>query len=146
MFVAQNKVAGFHVSFGHPSRDFPTLVSEEEYTLRYNLIREELEEYASACVDGDIVEIADALGDLLVVVLGGAEIHGINLEPVFNEIMRSNMSKLDADGKPVPHPTVPGKIGKSDLYSPPDIPRVLDRQGTDWTSPACQIVQDWSRA
>ena len=126
---AQVKVAQFHETFGHPIAETPGLVGEGESGLRYALIKEELDELREAQAAGDLVEVADALGDLLYVVYGTALAYGINLKPVFDEVHRSNMSKADADGRPVPHPTVPGKIGKSDLFTPPDIAGVLKKQG-----------------
>lgn len=125
----QRKVREFHEVFDHPVRDVPQATSIDEWDLRAELIFEELKEYEDACARGDVVEIADALGDLLYVVFGTAVAHGIDLEPVFREIHRSNMSKLDENGEPVPHPTVPGKIGKSSRYTPPQLEEILEAQG-----------------
>lgn len=71
----------------------PQLISEDEYQLRFDLIQEELDEYLDACVDQDLVKIADALGDLLYVVYGAAVVHGLDLEFIFEEIHKSNMTK-----------------------------------------------------
>lgn len=125
----QRKVREFHEVFDHPVRDVPQAIPLEEWDLRAELIFEELKEYEEACAKGDVVGISDSLGDLLVVVLGAAVVHGIDLEPVFREIMRSNMTKLDENGEPVPHPTVPGKIGKSSRYTPPQLEEILEAQG-----------------
>lgn len=121
----QDMVAEFHEKFGHPVSETPGLIPDDRADLRWNLIYEELNELEYAQSEGDLVEIADALGDLLYVVYGAALEYGIDLDDVVEEIHRSNMKKLGADGKPVPHPTVPGKIGKGPNYSPPDIARVL---------------------
>lgn len=125
----QRKVREFHTAFSHPVRDVPQTIPFEEWDLRAELIFEELKEYEEACAKGDVVGISDSLGDLLVVVIGAAVVHGIDLEPVFNEIMRSNMTKLDENGETVPHPTVPGKIGKSSLYEEPQLEEILEAQG-----------------
>ena len=129
--TAQSQVAAMHAAFNHPVGDRPQLISEERVTLRVNLIGEELEEYLTAARDDkNLVEVADAIGDLLVVVLGTAVEHGIDLGPIFDRIMESNMSKLGDDGKPVPHPTIPGKFGKSANYVAPTkaIAREIGRQ------------------
>jgi len=115
----QEMVREFHEAFGHPVSDMPTNLPEETATLRHVLMLEELQEYRDAAEAGDIVEVADALADLAYVLLGTAVSHGIDLEPVFEIIHSSNLSKLDENGNPVPHPTIPGKIGKSDLYWEP---------------------------
>jgi len=125
----QNKVREFHKVFGHPVQDAPALIDTRRGVFRANLVDEESGELAEAVMDRDLIGIADALGDLLYVVFGAAVEYGINLQPVFNEIHRSNMSKLDENGEPVPHPTIPGKIGKSDLYSPPNLEPILEEQG-----------------
>lgn len=120
-------VRAFHEAFGHPIAPSPTLVDHELALLRYDLISEELGEYATAALEGDVVEIADALGDMLYVIHGAALVHGIDLDPVFAEIQRSNMSKLGADGKPIYRKD--GKILKGPGYSPPNLRRILEAQG-----------------
>lgn len=119
MTGVQGYVRKFHDSFGAPVADQPTLIPFERGILRARLIQEELDEYIEAVAAGDLVEIADALGDLLVVVYGSGVEHGIKLDPIVARIHESNMSKLDENGQPVPHATTPGKIGKSDRYQPP---------------------------
>ena len=111
----------FHETFQIGNADNITLIDERDYTLRYNLIKEENEEYLDACKNGDIVEIADALGDQLYILLGTALRHGImdKMEAVFLEIHRSNMSKLDSDGNPIFRED--GKVLKSEHYFRPDI-------------------------
>ncbi len=121
-----NSVAEFHDTFLIGNRNEPTgTVSEAEYTLRYNLIKEENDEYLDACKNGDIVEIADALGDQLYILFGTILRHGLqyNIEEVFDEIHRSNMSKLDDNGKPIFRED--GKILKSSSYFSPNIGEIL---------------------
>ena len=123
-----NSVAEFHDTFLIGNRNQPTgEVSEAEYILRYNLIKEENDEYLEACKNKDIVEIADALGDQLYILFGTILRHGLQykIEEVFDEIHRSNMSKLDEEGKPIFRED--GKILKSTNYFRPDIKKLLDR-------------------
>lgn len=130
----QEQVREFHRVFGHLVNETPTNLPGVSVTLRHVLMLEELQEYREAALTGDIVEVADALADLMYVVLGTAVSHGINLEPIFEVVHSSNLSKLDEDGNPVPHPTIPGKVGKSDLYWEPQemIRNELEVQG--WKS------------
>jgi len=120
-------VAEFHEIFQIGNADEVKLISEKDYTLRYNLIKEENEEYLDACKEGDIVEIADALGDQLYILFGTILKHGLQhkIEEVYDEIHRSNMSKLDENGKPIFRED--GKILKSNLYFKPEIKRILDK-------------------
>jgi predicted HAD superfamily Cof-like phosphohydrolase len=121
-------VGEFHEVFRIGNRHQPTAeVGEAEYMLRYNLMKEENEEYLEACQRGDLVEIADALGDQLYILFGTILRHGLQhkIEEVFDEIHRSNMSKLDADGNPIFRED--GKIMKSELYFRPNIGNVLER-------------------
>ncbi len=123
---AINHVKDFHDAFGIENAEEPTAVlSESDYLLRYKLMREENEEYLDACKDGDLVEIADALGDQLYILCGTLLKHGLQhkIAEVFEEIQRSNMSKLDKDGKPIYRED--GKVLKSDLYFKPDIAKIL---------------------
>lgn len=117
----------FHETFQIGNADAPTLIDEKDYTLRYNLIKEENEEYLEACKNGDIVEIADALGDQLYILFGTVLKHGLQhkIEEVFDEIQRSNMSKLDENGQPIFRED--GKILKSNLYFRPNIKEILDK-------------------
>jgi predicted HAD superfamily Cof-like phosphohydrolase len=118
----------FHDTFKIGNRYAPTAeVSESEYMLRYNLIKEENEEYLEACKNADIVEIADALGDQLYILFGTILRHGLQhkIEEVFDEIQRSNMSKLDEKGQPIYRED--GKILKSNLYFKPNIKEILER-------------------
>ena len=121
-------VEKFHDVFRIGNRYEPTaVVPENEYMLRYNLIKEENEEYLEACKNGDIVEIADALGDQLYILFGTILRHGLQhkIEEVFDEIQRSNMSKLDENGLPIFRED--GKIMKSNLYFKPDIKKILEK-------------------
>lgn len=123
----QQQVREFHQAFGAPVADTPQLLDDNRWQLRHALIHEEAGEYHEACVQGDIVEIADALGDLLYVVFGAAIEHGIDLEPIVDEIHESNMSKLGADGKPIYRGD--GKILKGPNFFQPAIMLLLERQG-----------------
>ncbi len=118
----------FHNSFGIENNYEPTArLSETELLLRHRLMAEENEEYLEAARNGDIVEIADALGDQLYILCGTILKHGLQdkIVEVFTEIQRSNMSKLDEEGKPVYRED--GKVMKSKLYFKPDIGSILDQ-------------------
>jgi predicted HAD superfamily Cof-like phosphohydrolase len=120
-------VEEFHNVFQIGNASEIRLIDERDYTLRHNLIKEENEEYLDACKKGDIVEIADALGDQLYILFGTILKHGLQhkIEEVYDEIHRSNMSKLDENGKPIFRED--GKVLKSNLYFRPDIKKVLDK-------------------
>jgi predicted HAD superfamily Cof-like phosphohydrolase len=120
-------VEEFHDTFKIGNASETVLISEKDYTLRYNLIKEENEEYLDACKNGDIVEIADALGDQLYILFGTILKHGLQhkIEEVYDEIHRSNMSKLDEKGEPIFRED--GKILKSNLYFRPDIGKILEK-------------------
>ena len=119
-------VHAFHSAFGIKNESAPVAhVSEKTIALRHELMREENEEYLEAAKRGDIVEIADALGDKLYILCGTIIAHGLQhkIIEVFNEIHRSNMSKLDSNGKPIYRED--GKILKGENYFLPDIKSVL---------------------
>lgn len=122
-----DKVAEFHEVFQIGNNDSPTLLAEKENELRYNLLKEENEEYLEACKAGNIVEIADALGDILYITFGTIMRHGLQhkIQEVFDEIQRSNMSKLDENGQPIFRED--GKILKSKNYFRPDIKSILEK-------------------
>ena len=122
-----NSVAEFHTVFKIGNADKVQLIDERDYQLRYNLIKEENEEYLEACRNGDIVEIADALGDQLYILFGTILKHGLEykIEEIYDEIHRSNMSKLDGNGEPIFRED--GKILKSERYFKPDIRSILER-------------------
>ena len=115
----------FHNSFGIENNTIPTNISENDYRLRYHLMKEENEEYLEAAETNNLVEIADALGDQLYILCGTLLKHGLQykIEEIFFEIQRSNMSKLDEQGKPVYRED--GKILKSNLYFKPNIEKIL---------------------
>jgi predicted HAD superfamily Cof-like phosphohydrolase len=122
-----DKVRLFHDAFGIDNAPSPTAqLSKDDILLRYKLMREENEEYLEAAENGDLVEVADALGDMLYILCGTILKHGLQekIEEVFNEIQRSNMSKLDANGKPIYRED--GKVLKSELSFKPDIARILE--------------------
>lgn len=116
----------FHESFRIRNEYDPTTsIPEETLMLRYKLMREENEEYLEAAQKGDLVEVADALGDMLYILCGTILSHGLQdkIAEVFLEIQRSNMSKLDANGQPIYRED--GKVLKSDRYFKPEIARIL---------------------
>lgn len=122
------KVVEFHAVFGAHIEPTPKLPSQEIIDLRERLIDEEyLKEYKDAVAANDIVAIADALTDILYVVYGTGVSYGINLDETFDEVHRSNMSKLGPDGKPIHRED--GKVMKGPNYTPPDLEAVLRRQG-----------------
>lgn len=120
-------VEEFHDIFKIGNSSEMKLIDEKDYTLRYNLIKEENDEYLEACKNGDIIEIADALGDQLYILFGTILKHGLQhkIEEVYDEIHRSNMSKLDENGEPIFRED--GKILKSNLYFKPEIKKILDK-------------------
>lgn len=122
-----NMVALFHETFKIGNRESPTANIGKESTLRYNLMHEENSEYLEACENNDLVEIADALGDQLYILLGTILRHGMQskIEEVFDEIQRSNMSKLDSNGNPIFRED--GKILKGENYFKPDIKSILSK-------------------
>src|ERR1700757_2672340 len=122
-----DSVAEFHEVFKIGNADKITLLEEKDYTLRFNLIKEENEEYLDACKNKDIVEIADALGDQLYILCGTILKHGLQhqIEEVYDEIHRSTMSNLDEHGKPIYRED--GKVMKSNRYVRPDIKKILDK-------------------
>lgn len=120
-------VADFHDAFGIENNHKPTVkLTEKEIQLRFRLMQEENQEYLEAANNGDLVEVADALGDMLYILCGTILKHGMQhkIMDVFEEIQRSNMSKLDKDGQPIYRED--GKVLKSDLYFKPDIKRILE--------------------
>ena len=121
-----NDVKVFHESFGIENKENPTL-NDKSFMLRFNLMREENEEYLNACKDGDLVEIADALGDMMYILCGTILSHGLQykIEEIFEEIQSSNMSKLGKDGKPIYRED--GKILKGPNYFKPNILKILNR-------------------
>jgi len=122
-----NHVAKFHDVFQIGNELTPiSAVGKPTFTLRYNLMKEENEEYLEACENNDLVEIADALGDQLYILCGTILKHGLQhkIEEVFEEIQKSNMSKLDAAGNPIFRED--GKILKGENYFKPNIKSILE--------------------
>jgi predicted HAD superfamily Cof-like phosphohydrolase len=120
-------VAAFHTVFGLPRNDTPTAdVPADLAALRVRLLAEEVDEFAAATDDRDIVGIADALADIVYVAYGAAVTYGIDLDAVLAEVHRSNMTKLDADGRVLLRED--GKVMKSTRYTPPDVAGVLREQ------------------
>jgi len=128
----KNKIAAvrlFHLTYGLDFEETPTAdLGEAKNLLRYNLMREENEEYLEAANNNDLVEVADALGDMLYILCGTIIEHGLQhkIEEVFDEIQRSNMSKLGADGNPIYR--ADGKVLKGPNYFKPNIRAILERE------------------
>ena len=121
-----NMVKEFHEAFKIGNEEQPIgKIDQKDYMLRYKLMREENEEYLEAAENGDLVEIADACGDMLYILCGTMLKHGLQskIEEVFQEIQASNMSKLDANGQPIYRED--GKVLKSYLHFKPDIKKIL---------------------
>lgn len=122
-----NAVKEFHTAFGLGiSNEMKANLGEQKNLLRYHLMKEENEEYLEAVQNNDIVEIADALGDMLYILCGTLLEHGLQhkIEAVFDEIQRSNMSKLDLDGKPIYRED--GKVLKGPNYFKPNFEKILE--------------------
>ncbi|MBT8299120.1 MAG: nucleoside triphosphate pyrophosphohydrolase family protein [Maribacter sp.] len=118
----------FHNSFGlGVSKTMRADLGREKNLLRFNLMDEENKEYFEAANNNDLIEVADALGDMLYILCGTILEHGMQhkIEEVFEEIQRSNMSKLGADGKPIFRED--GKVLKGPNYSKPNIESILDK-------------------
>jgi len=119
-------VRKFHDAFSIEDADFPTVdLSLEKIQLRFDLMQEENEEYLNAAKDNDIVEVADALGDMLYILCGTILTHGMQhkIEEVFDAIQESNMSKLDFEGKPIYRED--GKVLKGPNYFKPKINKLF---------------------
>lgn len=120
-------VKAFHKAFKIGFRETPKAnLGTEKNILRYKLMREENEEYLEAANNDDLVEVADALGDLLYILCGTIIEHGLQykIEEVFEEIQRSNMSKLGENGEPIYRED--GKVLKGPNYFKPDIAKILE--------------------
>lgn len=116
-------VGEFMETFGQNVLTDPTFPAKKVQKMRVKLIREELKELIEAIKDNDIVEVADALTDILYVTYGAGHAFGVDLDACFAEVQRSNMTKLGADGKPVYRDD--GKVIKGPNYSEPDLQKVL---------------------
>ena len=117
------KVKTFMETFGQEVKSEPSFSSEKINDLRYNLIKEELAEFKEAIDKKDLLEVADALTDLLYVTYGAGHAFGINLDDCFNEVQNSNMSKLGTDGKPIYNEA--GKVMKGPNYFKPDLSKFV---------------------
>ena len=117
------KVEEFMTIFGQEVKTKPEFPSEKILDLRKKLIEEEYQELKDAIDDNDIIEVADALTDILVVTYGAGIAFGIDLDKCFEEVHRSNMSKLSDEGKPIYNEY--GKVMKGPNYSPPDIKKFI---------------------
>ena len=121
-------VEEFHNSFGISNAySLVNSLSDSDLNLRYNLMKEENEEYLVAAQKKDLIEVADALGDMLYILCGTILSHGMQhkITEVFKEIQRSNMSKLGSDGKPIYRED--GKVLKGPNYFKPDIAAILEK-------------------
>lgn len=118
----------FHTAFDIPILKTPQIPSQDRIDLRQNLLEEEVQELKDAAAQKNIVEVADAITDCMYILLGTALEFGLahKLEECFDEVHRSNMSKLDENGNRVVR--ADGKILKSNLYSPPDLASIINLQ------------------
>ena len=110
-------------TFGQEVKSRPSFSSDKINMLRYNLIKEELEEFKQALDNNDLLEVADALTDILYVTYGAGHAFGINLDACFEEVQNSNMSKLGNDGKPIYNDQ--GKVMKGPKYFKPDLSKFI---------------------
>ena len=117
------KVKKFMETFGQEVKSKPSLSSEKINKLRFNLIKEELDEFKQALKDNDLLEVADALTDILYVTYGAGHAFGIDLDACFEEVQNSNMSKLGNDGKPIYNDQ--GKVMKGPNYFKPDLSKYI---------------------
>ena len=118
-----NKVKTFMETFGQEVKTKPSFSINKINSLRYELIREELEELKVAMESKDLLEVADALTDILYVTYGAGHAFGIDLDKCFEEVQSSNMSKLDENGKPIYDKS--GKVMKGVNYYKPNLKKVL---------------------
>ncbi len=119
-----NKVGIFMKTFGQEVKNLPSFSSDKINKLRYDLIKEELDELKEAMNKRDILEVADALTDILYVTYGAGHAFGINLDKCFEEVQNSNMSKLDENGKPIFDET--GKVMKGPNYFKPNLSKFIN--------------------
>ena len=117
-------VKTFMKTFGQMVRTKPQFPDEETMQLRYDLIKEELNELEQAMKTKDLKEVADALTDILYVTYGAGYAYGINLDKCFKEVQRANMSKLGKDGKPIYNDR--GKVMKGPNYLPPNLKQFVE--------------------
>ena len=118
-----SKVGIFMKTFGQEVKTKPSLSTEKINKLRIDLIKEELEELTEAINNMDLLEVADALTDILYVTYGAGHAFGIDLDKCFEEVQNSNMSKLDENGKPIYNDA--GKVMKGPNYYKPDLSKFV---------------------
>ena len=119
-----NKVKTFMETFGQEVKTKPSFSTDKINSLRYDLIKEELEELKVAMENKDLLEVADALTDILYVTYGAGHAFGINLDKCFEEVQNSNMSKLGEDNKPIYNES--GKVMKGPKYFKPNLAKFLN--------------------
>ena len=119
-----NKVKTFMETFGQEVKNKPSFTTDKINSLRYDLIKEELEELKEAMENKDLLEVADALTDILYVTYGAGHAFGIDLDRCFEEVQSSNMSKLGEDSKPIYNES--GKVMKGPKYFKPDLTKFVN--------------------
>ena len=119
-----SKVGTFMKTFGQEVKDKPAFSTDKINKLRIDLIKEELEELTEAMKNNDLLEVADALTDILYVTYGAGHAFGIDLDKCFEEVQNSNMSKLDENGKPIYNES--GKVMKGPKYYKPDLSKFVN--------------------
>ena len=119
-----SKVGVFMKTFGQEVKDKPSFSTDKINKLRLDLIKEELNELTEAMNNKDLLEVADALTDILYVTYGAGHAFGINLDKCFEEVQNSNMSKLDDNGKPIDNEH--GKVMKGPNYFNPDLKKFIN--------------------
>ena len=120
-----NKVKTFMKTFGQEVKTKPSFSTDKINILRYELIKEELAELKVAMENKDLLEVADALTDILYVAYGAGHAFGIDLDKCFEEVQNSNMSKLSEDGKPIYNES--GKVMKGPKYFKPDLTKFINK-------------------
>ena len=118
-----NKVGTFMKTFGQEVKTKPSFSSDKINKLRIDLIKEELDELQEAMKNNDLLEVADALTDILYVTYGAGHAFGINLDKCFDEVQNSNMSKLSENGEPIYNES--GKVMKGPNYFKPDLTKFV---------------------
>jgi len=118
------KVGIFMKTFGQDVKNKPSFSTDKINKLRIDLIKEELDELTEAMKNKDLLEVADALTDILYVTYGAGHAFGIDLDKCFDEVQNSNMSKLDEDGKPIYNDS--GKVMKGPNYFKPDLSKFVN--------------------
>ena len=119
-----SKVGTFMKTFGQEVKNKPAFSTDKINKLRIDLIKEELEELTEAMKNNDLLEVADALTDILYVTYGAGHAFGIDLDKCFEEVQNSNMSKLDENGKPIYNES--GKVMKGPNYFKPDLSKFVN--------------------